>query len=167
MWRPRKLTPEQLEERRLEAGRLLRAGRLSQAEIARRLDVSRTAVSQWAKRLREGPHGSAALKRRTKPGRPARLTPRQWQQFLDVLARGAIKAGFETERWTLPRVRIMIQRRFGVTYHAHYLSARLRDLGWSAQVPAVRARERDEELIRAWLDRAWPRIKKKLAARAP
>jgi transposase len=167
MWRPRKLTPEQLEERRLEAGRLLRAGRLSQAEIARRLDVSRAAVSQWAKRLREGPHGSAALKRRAKPGRPARLTPRQWRQLLDVLARGAIKSGFKTERWTLPRVRVMIQRHFGVTYHAHYLSARLRDLGWSAQVPAVRARERDEELIRAWLDRDWPRIKKRLAARAP
>src|SRR3954462_4184639 len=96
MWRPRKLTPEQLEERRLEAGRLLRAGRLSQAEIARRLDVSRTAVSQWAKRLREGSHRAAGLKRRPKPGRPARLTPRQWQQLLKVLARGAINAGFET-----------------------------------------------------------------------
>ena len=167
MWRPRKLTPEQLEERRLEAGRLLRAGHLSQAEIARRLGVSRTAVSQWAKRLREGPHGSAPLKRRPKPGRPARLTPREWQELLDVLARGAIEAGFETERWTLPRVRIMIQRRFGVTYHANYLSARLRELGWSAQVPAIRARERDEELIRAWLDRDWPRIKKRLAVGAP
>jgi transposase len=167
MWRPRKLTPEQLEERRLEAGRLLRAGRHTQAEIARRLDVSRTAVSQWAKRLRESPHRSAALKRRAKPGRPARLAPRQWQKLLDVLSQGAIKAGFKTERWTLPRVRVMIQRRFGVTYHAHYLSVRLKDLGWSAQVPAVRARERDEELIRAWLDRDWPRIKKKLAARAP
>jgi transposase len=167
MWQPRKLTPEQLEERRLEAGRLLRAGRLTQAEIARRLDVSRTAVSQWAKKLRESSPGSAALKRRAKPGRPARLTPRQWQELLDVLAPGAIKAGFETERWTLPRVRVMIQRRFGVNYHAHYLSARLRELGWSAQVPAIRARERDEGLIRAWLDRDWPRIKKRLAARVP
>lgn len=167
MWRPRTLTPEQLEERRLEAGRLLRAGRLSQAEIARRLDVSRTAVSQWAKRLREDPHGSAALKRRPKPGRPTRLTARRWQELLDVLSRGAIEAGFETERWTLPRVRVIIRRRFGVTYHAHYLSVRLRDLGRSAQVPAVRARERDEALIQAWLDRDWPRIKKRLAARAP
>jgi hypothetical protein len=56
----------------------------------------------------------------------------------------------------------MIQRHFGVTYHAHSLSARLRDLGWSVQVPAVRARERDEELIRTWLDRDWPRLKKNI-----
>jgi transposase len=167
MWRPRKLTPEQLEERRLVAGRLLRAGRLSQAEIARRLGVSRMAVSQWAEQLTHSPPGLAALRRRPKPGRPPRLTPRQWRELLDVLAEGAMRSGFETERWTLPRVRAVIERRFGVTYHADYLSVRLRDLGWTAQRPAIRARERDEEVIRAWLDRDWPRIKKRPAARAP
>ena len=161
MWRPRKLTPEQVEERRLEAGRLLRAGRLSQAEIARRLGVSRMAVSQWAERLRGGPRGLAALRRRTRSGRPPRLTPEQWQELLDILKQGALRSGFETERWTLPRVRAVIERRFAVSYHASYLSVRLRQLGWTAQVPAVRARERDEELIRAWLDRDWPRIKNK------
>jgi transposase len=167
MWRPHKLTPEQLEERRLVAGRLLRAGRLSQSDIARRLGVSRMAISQWAQRLRNCPHGFAALKRRPKPGRPPRLAPQQWQELLDILKRGAMRSGFKTERWTLPRVRIVIERRFGVSYHAHYLSARLRNLGWTVQVPAVRARERDEELIQAWLDRDWPRIKKRLAAAAP
>jgi transposase len=167
MWRPRRLTPEQLEERRLEAGRLLRAGGLSQAEIARRLGVSRAAVSQWAKRLTDAPHGSKALKRRPKPGRPPRLTTRQWRELLGLLERGAIGAGFDTERWTLTRIRSVIQRHFGVTYHAHYLSDRLRELGWSVQVPAIRAAERDEAAIRAWLERDWPRIKKRLAARAP
>jgi transposase len=167
MWRPHTLTPEQLEERRLAAGRLLRAGRLSQSEIARRLGVSRMAVCQWAERLRNSPPGFAALKRRQKPGRPPRLSPQQWQDLLEILKQGAMHAGFPTERWTLPRVRTVIERRFGVTDHPHYLSDRLRDLGWTVQVPAVRARERDEELIRAWLDRDWPRIKKRLAARAP
>jgi DNA-binding CsgD family transcriptional regulator len=44
MWQPSKLTPEQIEERRMEGGRLLREGNLSQAEIARRLGVSRSLV---------------------------------------------------------------------------------------------------------------------------
>jgi transposase len=167
MWRPRKLTPGQLEERRLAAGRLLRAGRLSQAEIARRLGVSPAAVCQWAKQLRDVPSGFAGLRRHLKPGRPPRLTSSQWQEVLETLARGAKRSGFETERWTLPRARAVIERRFGVTYHVDYLSTRLRELGWTAQVPAVWAAERDEELIRAWLDRDWPRIKKRLAARAP
>ena len=45
-FRPLKLTPEQLAERRMEGARLLRAGYLSQAEIARELDVSRATVSE-------------------------------------------------------------------------------------------------------------------------
>ncbi len=167
MWRPRKLTPDQLEERRLAAGRLLRAGRLSQAEIARRLGVSPAAVCQWAKQLRDVPRGFAGLRRHPKPGRPPRLRPAQWQEVLEILAQAAKRSGFETERWTLPRVRAVIERRFGVTYYVDYLSTRLRDLGWTAQGPAVWAAERDEELIRAWLDRDWPRIKKRLAARTP
>ncbi len=167
MWRPRKLTLEQLEERRLAAGRLLRAGRLSQAEIARRLGVSPAAVCQWAKQLGGVPKGLAGLRRHPHPGRPPRLAPSQWQEVLQILARGAERSGFEAERWTSPRVRIVIERRFGVTYHVDYLSTRLRDLGWTAQVPAVWAAERGEELIRSWLGRDWPRIKKRLAARAP
>ena len=100
-------------------------------------------------------------------GRVARCFHAQWREGLTILARGAKRSGFETERWTLPRIRAVIHRRFGVVYHVDYLSSRLRDLGWTPQVPAVWAAERDEELIRAWLDRDWPRIKKRLAARAP
>jgi transposase len=95
------------------------------------------------------------------------LAAPQWKELLAILAKGPKPSGFETERWTLPRVRAVIERHFGVTYHVDYLSVRLRELGWTAQVPTVRARERDEDLIRAWLDRDWPRIKKRLAARAP
>ena len=39
-WKPSYLTREQLEERRLAGGRLLKAGKLSQAEIARQVGVS-------------------------------------------------------------------------------------------------------------------------------
>ena len=44
VWRPTHLTSEQMEERRLEAARLLRHGRLSQAETARQLGVSRASA---------------------------------------------------------------------------------------------------------------------------
>ncbi len=42
--RPVHLTPEQMEERRLAAARLLGQRRLSQADIARQLGVSRASV---------------------------------------------------------------------------------------------------------------------------
>ena len=60
------------------------------------------------------------------------------------------------------RIRQVILKQFGVDYHPNYLAERLKAWGWTAQVPAVQARERDEELVRAWLERDWPRIKKKL-----
>ncbi|MGZ3432356.1 MAG: sigma factor-like helix-turn-helix DNA-binding protein [Isosphaeraceae bacterium] len=37
----------------MEGGRLLRAGRLTHAEIARRLGINLRAVRQWAKQLRD------------------------------------------------------------------------------------------------------------------
>ncbi|MGH7720301.1 MAG: helix-turn-helix domain-containing protein, partial [Gemmatimonadaceae bacterium] len=50
-WRLRRLTSEQLEERRLVAAQALRAGRLSQAAIARRFAVSEATVSRWHAQL--------------------------------------------------------------------------------------------------------------------
>src|SRR5262245_12918926 len=165
MWQPSRLTADQMEERRLEGGRLLRAGELSQAEIARRLGVSRMTVSDWAKALRQG--GPAALRRRPKTGRPPRRPPEQWRLAREALGEGAIAAGYETERWTLDRIRALIRKLFGVAYHAHYLSERLKALGWSAQVPTPRAAQRDEERIRRWRERDWPRIKKRPGAGGP
>src|SRR5437899_10126632 len=102
VWRPARLTRAQMEERRLAAGRLLRAGEQSQAEIARELGVSRAAVTQWKRRLgRLGPEG---LRRRRSSGRASRLSEAQWGRLLALLGRGAVAAGFETERWTLRRI---------------------------------------------------------------
>jgi transposase len=84
---------------------------------------------------------------------------------LAVLKDGALKAGFETDRWMLRRIRAVILVAFGVRYHPHYLVRRLKALGWSPQHPAVYARERDDALVEAWLRHDWPRIKKRLAAR--
>src|SRR3712207_5564992 len=164
IWRPRHLTRSQREERRLEAGRLLLAGQLSHADIARRLGVSRMAVSKWAQQLRQHQGDLASLHTRPSAGRPARLNAEQWQCVLAVLKAGALKAGFETDRWTLLRIRAVMLVAFGVRYHAHYLARRLKVLGWSPQQPAVYARERDDALGRAWLAHDWPRLKKRLAA---
>lgn len=165
IWRPRHLTRTQREERRLEAARLLQAGQLSQAEIARCMGVSRMAISKWAKQLRQHQDDLASLECRPRPGRPPRLTAVQWQHVLQRLTQGALRAGFETERWTLQRIRALIVVEFGVHYHAHYLARRLKALGWSPQEPAVYARERDEALVQAWLTHDWRRIKKRPAAR--
>ncbi|MCI0458014.1 MAG: winged helix-turn-helix domain-containing protein [Gemmataceae bacterium] len=163
-WHPEHLTPAQLEERRVAAGRLLRAGRLSQAEIARGFGVTPAAVSQWARRLREAGAELSSLRQRRRSGRPPRLSPAEWAHLLGVLRAGAGAAGFDTERWTLRRIARVVRREFGRSLHPSSLSRGLRVRGWSVQRPAVRARERDDALVAAWLRRDWPRIKRGLAA---
>ncbi len=157
-WHPTKLTRTQLEERRLVGGRLLKQGQLSQVQIARRLGVSRAAVSQWTRQMANG--GLPQLHQRISTGRPAQLTSTQQQKLIRELKRGALAAGFTTDRWTLQRIQQLIKRKFKVKYHHHYLSRLLRNLGWTPQYPLPRAKERDDELVEAWLNQDWPRIKK-------
>src|SRR5438105_2141061 len=115
VWRPARLSRAQLEERRLAAGRLLRAERLTEAEVARRMGVSRASVTRWKQRLERA--GTAGLRARRSSGRPSRLSEGQWSELLGLLREGAVAAGFEAERWTLRRIAGVIERAFGVRYH--------------------------------------------------
>lgn len=156
------MTREQMEERRLEGGRLLKAGKLSQAEISRWLGVSRATVGDWAKTVEA--KGIRGLRRRKAEGSQSKLNPLQKQKLKYMLDRGALANGFPTDRWTLERVRQLIQQKFEVSYHPNYLNRLLRNLGFSPQKPLPQAIEQEKELVRAWLQRDWPRIKKVAAA---
>ena len=157
-WKPIKLTREQMEERRLEGGRLLKEHRLTEAEIARELGVSRAAVSQWAQRMRSG--GLKRLRRRPSTGRRSKLSRRDERRLVSLLKRGALAAGFATDRWTLKRTQQLIWQEFEVDYHPNYINRLLRRLKWSWQQPLPQALERDEEAIAIWREKDWPRLKK-------
>jgi putative transposase len=159
VWRPAHLTPEQMEERRLAAARLLGQGRLSQADIARQLGVSRASVCRWAATLAQ--EGGRGLQARSITGRPPRLGGKAWARLGRFLDRGAMAAGFDTERWTLKRIAALIEREFGVNYHPRYLERPLKAHGFSVQRPATRAKERDELVIAVWPKREWVALKKR------
>lgn len=84
-----------MEERRLEGGRLLKADKLSQADIARQLGVSRATVSEWARMERAGILG--LRKRKAKGGR-SKLTKEQAQKLKRFLDCGALTCGFSIDR---------------------------------------------------------------------
>lgn len=162
-WSPSKLTREQMEERRMEGGRLLKAGALSQAEIARHLRVSHTSISEWAKIVKE--EGIRGLQSRKAISGVSKLTEEQKQKLKRLLKRGALACGFETDRWTLQRVAELIQKEFQIVYHPNYLNRLLTKLGFSQQMPMPQAIEQDRALVQAWLERDLPRVKKLAAAR--
>ena len=152
-----------MEERRLEGGRLLKEGQMSQAEIARHLGVSRATVSDWAKMVKA--KGISGLRKKKAPGRQSKLSKVQKERLKRKLDRGALACGFPTDRWTLERVRQLIQKEFEVSYHPNYLNRLLRQLGFSPQRPLPQAVEQERELVEAWLKQDWSRIKKVAADR--
>lgn len=147
-----------IERRRIEGVRLLKR-KVAQAEVARRLDVSRQAVSVWARRLAEV--NGAIGKLKSQPlGRPRRLEEAQCEALRRMLLQGALAAGFPTELWTLKRVRALVKREFGVTYSNSGGWELLRNLGFTPQKPERRALQRDEQAIAQWRRRGWPALKK-------
>lgn len=149
-----------LEARRLEAGRYLLGGK-GIREVARLVKASPSSVARWKQALEEG--GLEALAAKPHPGRPSRLTAEQKEELASILLRGPRAAGFSTDLWTMTRITKLIEDHFSVKYHPGRVWHILRGMGWSAQKPERRARERDEEAIRRWREEEWPRIKKKPA----
>lgn len=145
------------EGRRLRAWELKQQG-WNQREIARALGVTEGAVSQWIKRGREG--GVEALRKRTSPGAPLRLSEHQRAHLKELLAQGASAHGFRGEVWTCQRVVEVIRKEFGVVYHPAHVSRLVRRLGLSLQKPQRRANQRDEEAIERWKQERWPELKK-------
>jgi transposase len=152
----RSLSPKAARRRRLQAARLFQQGH-SQAEVARRLGVSRQTASRWHARWRQG--GRAGLAGPGRWGRPSRLSEADWRRVERALLRGAQAHGFDTDLWTLPRVAEVIWRLTGVSYHPGHVWWLLRRHHWSPQRPARRASERDEAEIARWRAEEWPRIK--------
>jgi transposase len=150
--------------RRIEAGRLFARG-LSQAQVVRRLSVSRQSASRWFY-LWEA-NGSEGLRGAGRTGRKRRLSDEDLCHLEALLIEGPEAQGYETNLWTLKRIARVVQRHFGVRYHPGHVWKLLGQLGWSCQRPERRARERDEAAIRRWLKYRWPRIKKKRVTPGP
>jgi len=63
--------------------------------------------------------------------------------------------GWADQFWTLPRIAEVVRTRFGVDYTLPGLDLLLHRRGWTVQLPARRATERDEEQITAWREETW------------
>ena len=100
-------------------------------------------------------------------GPATRLTSKQKERLVRLLAKGAMAHGYRTELWTTQRIADLIERRLGVSYHRNHVGKLLHQIGWSHQKPERRAVERDEAAIAAWKRSVWPRVKKRRKAGSP
>lgn len=149
-------------KRRVRAAQLLQAGH-KPAQVAKMVKAPRQTVYRWQAVLEV--KGVDGLREMSKGGRPARLGAEELIHLQVALLEGPTAHGFGTELWTLKRVRLFIEREFGVRYSEVHVWRLLGQLGFSSQKPERRALERDEVAIEHWKRRTWPGLKKKPAER--
>src|SRR5438067_9210986 len=153
------------EQVRMEAADLIEAG-AGDREVARRFRVSRMSANRWRRALAAG--GRAALLSKGPGGGPCKLTPAQVRELETVLEAGPAVWGWDEDQcWTLARIAEVVRRRFKVEYTLAGLDLLLHRMGWSVQVPARQAAERDEAAIAAWKEATWPVIKGRRRTWAP
>ncbi len=117
--------------------------------------VARQNVSRWHAQWRQG--GLAALRSAGPTGHAPRLSDQQLHAIDQALRQGARAHGFDSDHWTLARVRTVIEQLTGVGYHPGHVWKLLRHrLHYRLQRPARRAVERDEQAIARWVAEDWP-----------
>jgi transposase len=142
---------------RLAAAELIEAG-ASDREVARRFRVSRMSANRWRRALAAG--GRVGLASKGPGGTRCRLSAAQLRELETVLEAGPAAWGWDEDQcWTLARIAELVRRRFGVGYTLAGLDLLLHRIGWSVQVPARQAAERDEAAIARWKQVSWPQIK--------
>jgi putative transposase len=152
------------EQVRLAAAEMIEAG-ATDAEVARGLRVSRMSANRWRRALAAG--GREALATKGAGGAKCKLTPAQLGELEAVLDAGPAARGYADQCWTLARIAGLTWQRFGVEYTLAGVHVLLHRMGWSVQVPARRAAERDEAAVTAWKEETWPVIKGRSLTWAP
>lgn len=126
--------------------------------IAQRLRVSAKSVYVWRQAWRAS--GAAGLASKGPSGTPCRLDEGRLARLEAELDAGPAAHGWtEDQRWTLPRVTVLISRLFHVRYTQRGVSYLLHRIGWTPQVPVHRAAERDEAAIGRWREETWSRVR--------
>jgi transposase len=146
-------TPTELERRRRRAVQAVREGH-QPTTVAQVLGIDRSTIYRWLRHA-QAPHGLDAKTVR----RPSRLNDAQLAELEVLLLEGATAHGWSNDLWTARRVTTLITRHFGLSFHPEHVRKILkRRLGWSSQKPQIKAKERNDEAILAWLAEEFPLI---------
>src|SRR3954454_12504883 len=161
----RTLAPATQAELRRIAVAMVRAGK-TRVEAAATVGVNRRFVGQWVKVAAQcGEAVLAGRRRGRRPGEQKALSAVQEDRLRVLIARGCPdQFGLSFTLWTRQAVRALIARETGVWLTLSVVGRYLRAWGFTAQRPARRATERQDEAVRAWLEKTYPAIARKAKA---
>ena len=126
-------------------------------EVAEAYRIDRTTLFRWLNRYRL--RGIDGLQRQPGSGRPRLLEELDESGLRRMVLRPASFYGFETDLWTVKRLRLVIQEKYRLVVSPDTIWRRLRDAGLTYQKPERRYFEIDEEARQQWLRHEVPRIR--------
>jgi transposase len=104
--------------------------------------------------------GNVGLLRKTGSGCPRKLEELTEEELRSLVLKGAIHFGFETDLWTVGRLRRVISEEFSMTLSKNTVWRRLRDAGLTYQKPEREYYEIDEASRQKWMRYEVPKIRR-------
>jgi transposase len=126
--------------------------------VAQAFGVDRATLYRWM--LRYQGAGEDGLYRKPGSGRPRILEDLSEHELQRLILRPASDFGYETDLWTVGRVRTIIEDTYGVSMSSDTVWRRLREAGLTYQKPERQYYEIDEKAREAWARTEIPRIRR-------
>jgi transposase len=153
----RKLDHKTLEEIRIRAVKQVQSG-IGPDEVTRVLGLSRSTVYNWLAVYRE--HGMQGLKAKEISGRPPKLDGKKLKWIYDtIVQKSPLQFRFEFALWTREMIREIIFRKYKIRLGLSSVSRLLRQLGLSCQRPIFKAWQQNEQQVKNWLKKVFPKIR--------
>jgi transposase len=143
-------------EMRIRAVQAVMRG-VSVIHVAGAYGVDRRTLHRWLARYKR--EGEKGLERKPGSGRPRTLEELTEAEVRRMILKPASEFGFETDLWTVGRLRRVIREQFWVTLSKNTVWRRLRDAGLTYQKPERQYFEIDEQARRKWLRTEVPKIR--------
>jgi len=162
----RHLTPEQQEEIRFTAIRMVYDEGFHKMDVVRALGVSRSKVYKWCKIYdREGLGGLARKRRGRKEGEHSKLQGWQASKIARLITDSMpdqLKLPFVL--WTRAAVRDLVEQEFGITFSLVTMGKYLKKWGFTAQIPTRKANKQNAQSVEYWVKTEYPMIEARAKA---
>jgi transposase len=131
---------------------------MSRKAVAAAFGIERTTLYRWMQKYEVD--GESGLDRRAGSGRPRKLEELGEDELRALVLKGAQHFGYETDLWTVGRLRRVITEEFSIVLSKNTVWRRLRDAGLTYQKPEREYYEIDEEARKKWLRYEVPKVRR-------
>jgi len=155
----RKLDHKTLAAIRIRAVKAVQAGEHPE-DVIRTLGFSRSCIYTWLAKYRS--EGWKGLEAKHSPGRPMKLSGPQIDWIYSAIVGGDPRQfRFEFALWTREIIQSLIYKKFKIKLGLSSITRLLKQLGLSCQRPIFKAWQQNEQQVKNWLKKVFPKIKKR------